>query len=281
MDKDAKFIDHLLLDAQDSSEALASLNRIRKSRSDHWSMKAACKRIGIPSTGYFSDVLKAKRRLNPKYIEGVGKAFALSLAQQKYFEVLVFRDQDEKNANDELWSLELEKAAAQLRMEYISLPKQLSEGLHWHIIVLSAFSLFKESPTLKELGDYFGSSLKLPLQKSLFKLVEMGLVEVRDERYSLSKTRLIFKEAEDGLSHIEYLEKSIAHASEQVRAWYGKSDESVFVSSVVTVKKEELSKKLPDIKSRIHGILNELHSEQGDELVEFNLQLFPFDPKAF
>lgn len=281
MDKDAKLIDHLLLDAQDSSEALASLNRIRKSRSDRWSMKSACKKIGISSTGYFSDILKGKRRLNPKYIDGACKAFGLSPVQGKYFEVLVLRDQDDKHVDDPSWIDELERAAAPLRMEYISIPRQLSEGLHLHILVLSSFSLFKAAPTLRELGEFFGQALMLPLSKSLHKLVEMGLVEVENNRYSLSKTRIIFKEADDGLSHIEFLEKSTAHAASQIKLWYAKTDQSAFVSSVVTVKSDELSKKLPDIRSRIHSILNELHSPQGDQLVEFNLQLFPFDPKTF
>jgi uncharacterized protein (TIGR02147 family) len=281
MDKDAKLIDHLLLDAEDSSEALASLNRIRKSRSDRWSMRAACKRIGISSTGYFSDVLKGKRRLHPKYIEGTGAAFGLSKAQLKYFEVLVLRDQDEKGKADKSWAAELEKVSAPLRMEYVAFPKQLSEGLHWHIIVLSSFSLFKDAPTLRELGEYFGQSLLLPLSKSLHKLSEMGLVEIHNDRYTLSKTRIIFKESEDGLSEIEFLEKSTAHAASQVKAWYPKTEQSIFVSSVVTVKSQDLAKKLPDIRGRIHSILNELNSAQGDQLVEFNLQLFPFDPKIF
>jgi len=282
MEKDTKLVNHLLLDAADSSEALASLNRLQKSRSDRWSMQFACRKIGIPSTGYFSDVLKGKRRLHPKYLPGTRAAFGLSMLQGNYFTALVLRDQD---ADDESKRLqreeELSKLADQLRIEFINIPKQLSDGLLWHILVLSSFSLFQASPTLSDLETFFGRGLAIPLGKSLHKLRDLGLIEIHGSHYSLTKTQIIFNESEDGFSHLEFLEKSIIHAASQVKSWFPKADQSFFLSTVVTVKMAEFEAKLPDISARIYAMLNDLNSVQGDQLVEFNVQLFPFDSSVF
>lgn len=281
MKNDAKLINHLLIEAGDSSGALANLNRLKKSFHDHWSMQFVCKKVGIPSTGYFSDVLKGKRTLHPKYIAGICKAYGLSKVQSSYFETLVSIDQDAANPRLSKLKARLSELTEQMQMEVIAIPKQLSEGLLWHILVLSSFSLFPEAPTQEDLARYFGRSMAIPLQRSLHKLEEIGLVQKTGDRYSLPNTRIIFSESEDGFSHLEFLEKSILHAASQVKHWFPTVNQSLFLSTIVTVNKKDFEAMIPEINSRIYAMLGEMNRTQGDQLVEFNLQVFPFDPKIF
>lgn len=281
MSNQNRLVSHLLLDSASSSEAIAKLYRLQKSQSAQWSMQFICKKIGIPSTGYFSDVIKSKRTLNPKYIPATCKTFALSKPQSFYLEKLILRDQASNTEVMEALNAELKKAGEHLQTEYINVPGQLSEGLLWHILVLSSFSLFKGEPKKIQLEKYFGPGLSLPLGKSLHKLASLGLIEQVDDGYALTKTRIIFNDAEDGYSHLDFLEKSILHAASEARNWFDKKEESFILSTVVTVNSEEYKTRIPEIRSKIHALINELNSDEGDRLVGFNVQLFPFDLSRF
>lgn len=281
MDQQAKLVNHLLLDAKDSSDALGKLYRLQKTQYSQWSMQFACKKIGIPSTGYFSDVLKSKRKLHPKYILKTCTAFSLTKPQSLYFERLVLRDQETEPTKIEELTRELQKLGAQLQTEYIGIPTQLSDGLLWHILVLSSFSLFQKAPSKAQLEKFFGVGLTIPLGKSLHRLESLGLIEAKEGGYALTKTRIIFNDAEDGLSHLDFLEKSILHAASQVRTWFPKPEKSFLLSTVVTVKAKDYEARIPELRSKIHALLNDLNSDEGDQLVEFNVQLFPFDPASF
>lgn len=280
MDHDAKLVTLLLLEASDSTSALANLHRFKKGQNDNWSMQFVCKKAGIPSTGYFSDVLKGKRRLNGKYIPGIQKAFGLSTLHTQYLEKLLAREQTESPQDLASLDEEIARIRGLLEVDYIAIPAELSQGLLFHVWVLSSFSLFPGGPTLADLEGFFGRALNIPLAKSLHKLQTMGFVEIVNGRYRLTKTRIIFQDSQDGFSHYDFLEKSIAHAAKQVRVWFPKSDESIFLSSVVSVAKANYETKVPEIRSKLMRVLAEMEDAPGDLLVQFNMQIFPFDPQA-
>lgn len=280
MEKEVRLMNLLLLEATDSTTALANLHRFKKAQFDHWSMGYVCKKAGIPSTGYFSDVLKGKRFLHSKYLKAIQKTFGLSPLQGSYIKLLVERDQAENKESAAALNEELLRVSGLMEIQFISIPSQLSQGLLWHIIVLSSFSLFPEGPTLQELENFFGRASNIPLGKSLHKLQSMGLIEVNDSRYKLTKTRIIFKESEDGFSHYEFLEKSILNAANQVRTWFPKTDQSLFLSTIISANKKEFEAKLPEIRNKILAILSEMEGQPADQLLQFNLQAFPFDPQA-
>src|SRR4051794_13269863 len=71
----------ILATAEDASEMFDRIYRARKEENRKVSLQYLCRRAGIPSTGYLSDVLRGRRRLHLKYakslpaalgIEGVG-----------------------------------------------------------------------------------------------------------------------------------------------------------------------------------------------------------------
>ena len=89
MASDSKIINALMLESPDSSGILARLHRLQKGRSSKWSMQPICRKVGIPSTGYFSDVVKGKRSLHPKYLSRISKAFGLDKLQQDYLSTII------------------------------------------------------------------------------------------------------------------------------------------------------------------------------------------------
>ncbi len=281
MKNKTKFVNSLLLEASNSSEALASLNHWQKTLVERWSMQFVCKKIGIPSTGYFSDVLKGKRRLHPKYIAKTIKAFGLNDAQGRYFRLLTLLDQNPEGESRLELENEFKKARDHIGTEYLTVPEQLSSDLLFHMIVLSSLSLFSNKATKTQLESYFGRGLVIPLQRSLHRLEEIRLLKLHDGVYSINQTHVIFNESVDGFSHLEFLERSINHAKNQAKTWFSKKDEAIFLSTLITVNRDDYETKLPEIRAKIFAIMNELHSPTGDQLLEFHTQVFPFDPKLF
>ena len=280
MATDSKIINALMLESPDSSGILARLHRLQKGRSSKWPMQPVCRKLGIPSTGYFSDVIKGKRSLHPKYLSGISKAFGLDKLQQDYLSLMVNRDHSRDDETRKKMQAELKQIATVLQVQYIPIPAQLSDELLWHFLVFSAFSLFESAPTRTQLEQYFGLERRADLESSLAKLQAMGLIEITGDSTMLVKSRIIFGEAEDGFSHIEFTEKSIQEAAQKARFWYQKPDQSAFLSTIITVQKAAYEAALPTLKSRILNILVDLDSSNGDQLVKFNMQLFPYDPKV-
>ncbi len=280
MTADSKIINALMLESPDSSGILARLHRLQKSRSSKWSMQLVCRKVGIPSTGYFSDVINGKRSLHPKYLPGISKTFGLDKLQQDYLALMVNRDHSRDDETRNKLQAELKQVAIMIQVQFIPIPAQLSDDLLWHFLVFSAFSLFESPPTQTQLEQYFGLELRADIDRSLTKLQAMGLIERQGDSSMLVKSRIIFSEAEDGFSHIDFTEKSIQEAAQKARFWYQKPDQSAFLSTIITVQKAAYEAALPTVRARILDILADLDSSNGDQMVKFNMQLFPYDPKV-
>jgi len=100
----------LLLPAETSAQALRNLYLAGKAKSRKFSLGHVCRRAGIPSTGYFSDVMKGKRILHMKHLEGIARAFLLSTDERSLLSGLVANDRaktapERANIADELIKL--------------------------------------------------------------------------------------------------------------------------------------------------------------------------------
>ena len=108
-----------LQNCKNSSEALNFLYLRSKKEKREISLGYICKRAGIPSTGYLSDVFKGKRRLNSKYTEGILKALRLKGQEKKFVDLLVAKD---NSKSIEAINIYNEKIDATLRFPVILCP---------------------------------------------------------------------------------------------------------------------------------------------------------------
>lgn len=272
-------VSHILLDAPDSSDAIARIFRHRKAGNPKVSLQQICRKAGIPSSGYLSDVMTGKRRLHLKYREPMAAALALTEHQGAFLGLLVELDHCRNDAERDQLMAQKEELAKILATHLAAIPGPLSGNVLFHMIVFSAFSLFDGKPTLADLERFFGPVARIGLRDSLCRLSKLGLIAQEGEHYTHTQHRVIFSKSDDGLSHIQFLKESIMDAARKVDKWYGRKGESCMMSTLISVRKSELAKKISQIKARILEMQSSLDTDSGDGILRFNVQIYPFDPE--
>lgn len=79
----------VLISARSPREALAGLVEVKRAARPNLSVAGICRNIGIPSRGYFADLLGGRRRLTRRYFEDIVRAFALTQLERDTFGALI------------------------------------------------------------------------------------------------------------------------------------------------------------------------------------------------
>jgi len=264
----------IIYQAKNSSEALRGLYEFEKATNKSKSLAYYCKRAGIPSTGYLSDVLSGKRTVNVKYRIAIVRAFDLSAEAAASLRLLI--DIDNESDPDRIKTMKNKLSATKkaLKVTHFTLPTE-TRDLFTALDVFCAFGLFGNRPTKSQLEHYFQSGKEHDVTRSLQLLESLGLISTEGDVFCLLHEHVIFGSQEGRLSHVEFLKMAIAHAAENVTDWFEQKEKAYFTSSVVSVRKEKYAGILQDIRTKMLVAQSDLESDNADMLVRFNVQIYP------
>lgn len=85
-------LDRILIESDSAGICLRRFYLYTKSIQRKYSLNYLCNRIGIPSKGYLSLIMKGQRRLHGKYWDSACKTFKLNNQQEKIFKLLLELD---------------------------------------------------------------------------------------------------------------------------------------------------------------------------------------------
>jgi uncharacterized protein (TIGR02147 family) len=265
----------ILLEAQDSAEAFRQLYQTAKNLDKRYSLSFMCRRLGLSSKGFLSDVMQGKRLLGHKYWDKVGQIFHLDPACHEIL-ILLFSIDNEKDCDrKKLLTDELAIKRKALRYSKKILSSKL-RGMFFSFDVFCAFGLFHNEPSKEQLRQYFGVERGVELEVALNILLTTGLIEKTDHgTYRLTDNRIRFSDSEDGISHLDFLRESIEDARRSVETWKTRTDESIFASNIISVKRSDYLAALNKLKRDLLEIQSNLESQEADILIRFNIQVYP------
>jgi uncharacterized protein (TIGR02147 family) len=258
-----------------SSDAIKTLYLSHKEENPKYSLGYICRKSGISSKGYLSDIIHGRRTINLKYSKGIIAAFSLKGVSAQYLKTLIQKDNEIDLLRIKKLTQVLKDLEKESKIREVSVPSSFTEPF-FTLEVFCAFGLFQSRPTLQDLLQYFGKNADGKVQRALEALLLMGSISRREDgRYELRERQFIFKDSQDGLRHLEHLEESLEHAKRNVRHFFPKADQSYFESKTVSVSRAKFEKALPHLKRNFKSFVSSLETDDGDELVRFNIQVYP------
>ncbi|NRA65933.1 MAG: TIGR02147 family protein [Pseudobacteriovorax sp.] len=271
-------IDTIIDTVGSSGELLRELYLMKK-RERKTSLGAICRSIGIPSTGYLSDVMKGKKILNQKYWEATKSYFSFDEKQSILFHLLLDRDQARKQKSlDDENRLSQDIEILRQRISHSDIHRLSSRFANraFALDVFAALGLKKnQGATLRCLKDFFGRAKALDVEKSVALLLQEGLVTI-DDQGTIREANLSFhiNDSED-FSHVNYLKDVISDTHQQIDHWYDNKELANFFSATIPVAKEQYQQVLSEIKIFMEERSIKLVSKDADSLVRLSFQAFP------
>ncbi len=270
-----KTTDQILGNAKNSSQATRNLYLYYKSIHRTYSMSYICKKAGIPSKGYLSDVMRGARILNRKYIEGLVKAFKLSRSSASVYQILVQIDH-EKDPNEIFRLLEKRKRADKaMKVVGGSVPAPLT-SLFFNLELFCRLGLFENKATRFDLLKIYGKSRSAEVELGIENLKSSNLIIEDCGCLTLINDQFKF-ETSSNSSHIEFLHECLRRVTASIGDWYAKPDLAYIESSIISIEEAKYRKILPQIRSLFSELQSDLESGKADKLILFNLQVMPLD----
>lgn len=267
-----------LASAQDSSDAVRRLYQAHKARHPKLSLAVMCRKLGLSSKGYLSDVMHGRRRLGSRYADRTIDAFQLAPDEAAFFRLLVAHDQEDDPAKQQALAERIASVRKTLSVERRRMPTRMSERF-FPYEVFASFSLFTNRPTLGDLLRYFGPARRLEVERALEILAAEGLVEPEERtpepRYRLVSDKVIF-EGEDAVeARRKFLALALRDAETRLARWLKEPELAHFHATVISVKLEAYKKVLPKIKELLRQCEADLEDGEADMLVRFSAQIHP------
>lgn len=267
-------VDDILLTADASAEILRRFYELRKADNAKYSLTFLCRAAGIKSKGYLADVMNGRRKLNAEYWEDLAHAFGLDGIRSELFRLLLRLDAAEEPAEKRELQPEIASHRKAIQAADETLPERL-RGMFFAFEVFCAFGLYKNEPTRENLREYFGRSMGVELDAALHLLTSSGFAELAGERYKLLRQTVNFTDAEDGISHLNFLRLSIEDAMRKVEKLQPKKNVTLFESNMISVRAKDYIKELPRIKEAVRKLQTNLESGDADMILRFNVQVYP------
>lgn len=269
-----------LLNAKTSSEALGELYQVKKAKAKNLSLARFCSHTGISSKGYLSDVLKGKRTLNMKYLEGVTKALNLTGASAEYLKALLERDLCNDPNTKKVWDRLIESLAKSFEVVETSAPIPKDTDLI-EFEVFCAFGLFAGAPKRRDLVNYFGKTKAFEVDRALFRLEQRGWIEIISAKGAVEKqwrlvvSQIAFVDDKENMSHEDFLRQAIIAAADNVQKWYGDRETAHFESFIISVHDATFRKELSSFKDSLIAWQSKFEATDGNRLIRFNTQVYP------
>ncbi len=274
MAKIATSVPSALSAAETSGEALVNLLNLYKEAARPMSLAAICKKSGIPSKGYLSDVLNGRRKISRKYWETICDAFGLEGASRRHLQLLIKRDYADGKDKTK-FNADLAAVMRSYEMPEVEFPKTLKNPI-LACDIFAAFAIFSGSPTRNQLVKLFGRSRYEECDLTLASLEKHNLIERSGSRYLLKFRNIRFLDKPGpGLMLKDFIKSSIASAAEEVEHQIADSKNTFFESLVVSIKQEDLPRAIANLRGLLEQWVLSIEQEAADALLRYNVQIFP------
>lgn len=240
-------------------------------------MASICRRAGIRSTGYFSDLLKGKKAVGRQYLKTLGEALSLHGLEAEFLDLLILKEAG--SADEEGTEARLEEIRKVFRLSLEASIPAATPNFYFCLLVLSSLSILGAPASREQVIGLMGRERFVEVDRALAFLVANGYISRHGHGFILEKSRVIFGKSEDGASHIDFLKQALTDALGNLDAHYEARDRAFFLSTFVSVERSRYKEQLLNLKRSILKLLTDMESNEPDDIVKFNVQLFPFRPE--
>lgn len=254
-------------------EVLRCIYLYLKKDNPKYSMGYIFKAAGLSSKGYLSDILSGRRRLKTQHVRGMAKAMSLPKKVENWLHILVECEQEKDPRKRESLLRKRESVRKQLGIHHKLYKSKSPVSLL--IDVFSGLSLTEGKASSESLLQFFPGYTEREITNALEDLQAEGMLSKSGDTYVSLKSHLMLSDRTYPEQHLEFLEQSIEKAKNNVRPWLRHNQESFFESSLVSVNKEQYKKLLPELKNLFERFQCEVETNDANELIRFNIQIYP------
>lgn len=265
----------LVLSGTSAQELVGGLYRHLKSENKKFSLAYICRKAGMPSKGYLSDVINGRRQLHEKFAKGLADAFELEGAERKIFLLTIEKEREPSQRKREVLQKRILAVRDQKKSGVESVPSFLSSPVLFTRL-FCALGLFTKPPTREKLSEIFQGEDQTELSAAIEQLVQSGAVTEKEGLLHPASASIMFGDAQGAEGNVRYVQSFLEYSGSQVGKWFPRKKESYIESSVVSVKLSQYRALLPKMKEYFDAAITELETAQGaDDLVYFNIQVYP------
>jgi hypothetical protein len=164
---------HLLIAENTSSGAIRRIFEYRKLTKKCYSMGFVCKKSGIPSRGYFSNILKEKRTIHLKYKKAICRGLDLRGVEAKFLQLLIESEHAETGEKTQIENLLKDFRKYFHTLSTSKILPSTTKNLFFCFQVFASIGLHNGKATIHQLSGNFSPSLKWKVIKAAFELVNL------------------------------------------------------------------------------------------------------------
>ena len=271
-----------VFDYLDYRKFLADQYRHRKSVNRHYSYRLIAEKAGIPSTGYFSEVLSGRRNLTRAKIPKFAKAFGLSAAEEEYLGLLVaFTDAKTETAKQAVYASLVKAMPVKIQRLKASQREYFSKW--YYVAVREALAVHEVREDVEALASLLRPAITASQAKAALKLLEGLQLIARDEggRWRATQASLLSQQDESTAMLVRGFQDEMIGLARQSLTGVPRDERDVSCVTM-SVSRQGLERVKAAIKECRQRILEIVQSDQDeDRVIQMNVQVFPIThPKA-
>ena len=260
----------------DYRKYLADYYNARKAVNRHFSYRMIADKAGIPSTGYFSEVLSGTRNLTRAKVPKFAKAFCLTDAEEEFLGLLVaFNHAKTDTAKQAVYELLVK--AMPVKAQRLKQGQREYFSKWYYVAVREALAIHQVRDDVEALAASLVPAVSAAQARSALKLLEeLGLIG-RDGQgcWRATQGSLLSQQDESTALLVRGFQGEMIDLAKRALTETGKDerDISCVTMSVSALGLERVKAMIKDCQQRILEIVQ---SDQGeDRVIQMNLQVFP------
>ncbi|SMF29235.1 TIGR02147 family protein [Pseudobacteriovorax antillogorgiicola] len=259
-------------------ESLEKIIALRKTEKPSFSKNYISKRIGLKSRGYLTDVFKGRKKLSARYVGPIIETLSLDTTEATLLEKKILLETEfakSEKVRDQL-DREIKILTKTLKYHEINMD-DMRDIFTFSLVYLSLFLFPEHQASERELMAILKDVPAQRIQSALRCLHQRELVTKADGIYKINhKKDFSFLFTNFSQQHeIKHLQSAIDESRSKVPDIAKKRDEVLFLSSLLTVKKQSYMEAIDKLKDTFRTVHSELEDDEPDTLVRLNLQMYP------
>lgn len=212
--------------------------------------------------------------MNPRYLTPLSRILKLETCEREFLRALVESEHVKTPVARARCAAKIDRLAKVLRMRPVGLPNHDGDR-YMAAKVFCAFGLFRSVASIDDLVKTFGQPQRGAVRAAIAWLLQNELIERDGARYRLRQGAALFSNSEDGISHLDFTRMAIGDAGAAVASWFRRPHDALFQSLVLSVNGEKYKQYVETMRQKILEDLVELSDDTGDQLIQFNIQVYP------
>lgn len=264
----------LVFDYRSFRDFLKDYYKLQKDKNRSFSYSVFARQCGLSSAAHIQLILSGKRNLTVQNIHRVADALSLPLEEREFFETLVHLNQAETHAEKKFYErrlrqMQIDKPRSSARLKVSS----LLGNAYFPALLLSVDG--KEMEEAISAASVRFSYSRNEITKLLEQFRREGVIELVDGRIQLSQRHLILhdKKASSQAQKSSLLQQLRL----SLKAFEERYDrDAKFYSHTFTMAEAAHERCTMEIHELIERITKISDEEPGEEVMQINVQLFPY-----